>query len=47
LYRKGDLIKGRIDFEFLEEPTNPKHIEKQGRHLTIIKLYGVFKTTVK
>jgi hypothetical protein len=47
VYGKGDVIKGRLEFECLEEPTNPKYIEKYGRHLTTIKMYGVFKTLLK
>jgi hypothetical protein len=46
-YRKGDVIKGRIDFECVQEPTNPKYIEKYGKNLTTIKVYGVFKTIVE
>jgi hypothetical protein len=47
MYRRGDVIKGRIDFECVEEPTNPKYIEKYGGHSTNIKVYGVFKTILK
>jgi hypothetical protein len=47
VYRPGDEIKGRIEFECLEEPTHPKYIEKWGRHLTTIKVYGVFKAIVQ
>jgi hypothetical protein len=47
VYRNGDVIKGRIDFECLEEPTNPKYVEKWGRNPKTIKVYGVFKTTVE
>jgi hypothetical protein len=47
VYPKGDVIKGRIEFECLEEPTNPKYIEGWGRHLTTIKVYGVFKAIVE
>jgi hypothetical protein len=46
-YRPGDEIKGRIEFECLEEPTHPKYIEKWGRHLTTIKVYGAFKAIVQ
>jgi hypothetical protein len=46
-YRKGDVIKGRIDFECVEEPTNPGYIEQWGRNKTTIKVYGVFKTIVE
>lgn len=47
MYRKGDLIKGRIDFECLQEPTSPKYIEKWGRDARTIKVQGVFKTIVE
>ena len=39
VYRKGDTIKGKIDFECLEFG-NPKHPRK-------IEIYGIFKTVVK
>jgi hypothetical protein len=44
VYRKGDEIKGRVDFECVEEIGNPKYVEKWGRNPTSIKVYGVFKT---
>ncbi|AFM26882.1 hypothetical protein [Desulfomonile tiedjei] len=47
VYEKGDLIKGRIDFECAEKPTNPKYIWKYGDYLATIKVYGVFRTIVK
>ncbi len=43
-YQKGDVIKGRIDFECLQEATNPLFVEKWGRYPITIKVYGVFKT---
>jgi hypothetical protein len=46
-YRIDDVIKGRIDFECVQEATNPKFIEKYGRQSTTIKIHGVFKTIVK
>jgi hypothetical protein len=46
-YRKGDVMKGRIDFECVQEPTNPKYVEEWGRNLTTIKVRGVFKTKLK
>jgi hypothetical protein len=46
-YKKGDLIKGRIDFECAEGSTNPKEMEAYRRDPTTIKLWGVFKTVVK
>jgi len=45
-YRKGDVIKGKIDFECVQEPTNREYIEKWGSDPTTIKVYGVFKTIV-
>ncbi len=47
VYGKGDVIKGRIDFECVQEATNPKYVEKWGRTPTTIKVYGVFKTILK
>ncbi|MBI5570114.1 MAG: hypothetical protein HY914_09225 [Desulfomonile tiedjei] len=46
-YRKGDVIKGRIDFECVEEVTDPEEVEKYGRLPTTIKVHGVFKTIVE
>ncbi|MEW6533758.1 MAG: hypothetical protein AB1473_23210 [Thermodesulfobacteriota bacterium] len=46
-FRKGDVIRGRIDFECLQEATYPKFVEKWGTWPKIIKLYGVFKTIVE
>jgi hypothetical protein len=46
-YRKGDTIKGRIDFECVEEATNPSYVEKYGKNPTTIKLHGVFRTIVE
>lgn len=46
-YRKGDVIKGRIDFECLQEATRPGFIERHGKWLLTIKIYGVFKTIVE
>jgi hypothetical protein len=43
-YRKGDVIKGRIDFECLDELINPKY---PGRPPRTIMVYGVFKTIVE
>ncbi len=45
-YRKGDLIKGRIDFECLEKQTDPMVVEKYGRRPRTITVDGVFKTIV-
>jgi hypothetical protein len=47
VYRKGDVIKGRIDFECVEEKTNPEYIKQYGRDPSTIKVYGVFKTILK
>ncbi len=43
-YRKGDVIKGRIDIEVLDELINPKYPDRPPRP---IMLYRVFKTVVK
>jgi hypothetical protein len=47
VYRKGDVIKGRIDFECVQEITDPEYVEKCGRGPTAITLNGVFKTIVE
>ncbi|MFZ5868362.1 MAG: hypothetical protein ACOYXY_20930 [Thermodesulfobacteriota bacterium] len=47
VFRKGDVIKGRIDFECLQEATHPKFLEKWGKWPKTIKVYGVFKTIVE
>ncbi len=47
VYRKGDVVKGMIDFECLEEHTDPRYVKKYGSDPTSIKLYGVFETIVK
>ncbi len=39
-YRKGHVIKGRIDFECMQQATNPKFIEKCGKNPIGIKVYG-------
>jgi hypothetical protein len=46
-YRKGDVIEGKIDFECVEEPTNPEYIEQWGRNPKTIRVHGVFKTIVE
>jgi hypothetical protein len=45
-YQKGDVIKGRIDFECLSE-FNPEYAKKFGRDPRTIKVLGVFKTIVE
>jgi hypothetical protein len=45
-YQKGDVIKGRIDFECLSE-WQPEYAAKFGRDPRTIKVYGVFKTAVE
>jgi hypothetical protein len=47
VYQKGDVIKGRINFECLQEIGNPKYAEKAGSSPKYIKLYGVFKTIIE
>jgi len=47
VYRKGDVIKGRIDFECLQEMAEPKHVQRYGKLQATIKVSGVFKTILK
>jgi hypothetical protein len=48
MYRKGDLIKGRIDFECVSKVINPKDIERWGKDpSSTCKVYGVFKATLE
>ena len=47
VYQKGDVIKGRIEFECFAEPINPKYVEKWSRNPRTTKVYGVFKTIVE
>ncbi len=44
VYRKSDVIKGRIVFECVEDPKNPFSGKKAPR---IIKVFGVFKTILE
>ncbi|MEW6533818.1 MAG: hypothetical protein AB1473_23515 [Thermodesulfobacteriota bacterium] len=46
-YHKGDTIKGRIDFECVQEISNPKYVGKWGRNPKSIKVYGVFNAIVQ
>jgi len=46
-YRKGDVIKGKIDLECVAEPTNSEYIEKWGRNPKTIRVHGVFKTILE
>jgi hypothetical protein len=47
VYRRGDVIKGKIDFECIQENKHPRLIEKYGRNPRTITLKGVFKTILK
>jgi hypothetical protein len=47
VYRKGDVIQGRIEFECEEEETFPEYVKKWGRHPVPITVNGVFKTVVE
>ncbi len=47
VYRKGDVIKGRIDFECVEEYTDPKYLMEYGNKPISIHVKGVFKTIVE
>jgi hypothetical protein len=44
VYRKGVVIKGRIDIDVSDELLNPKYPDRPPRPIT---LYGVFKAIVK
>lgn len=43
-YQKGDMIKGRIDIEVLDELIHPKYPNRPPRRITV---YGVLKTIVE
>ncbi|AFM23361.1 hypothetical protein [Desulfomonile tiedjei] len=43
-YQKGDVIKGRIDIEILDELIHPQYPDRPPR---FIQLYGVFKTVLQ
>ncbi len=47
VYQKGDVIKGKIDFEWVEEVTDPEYVEKYGRNPITITIKGVFKTILE
>ncbi len=47
VYRNGDMIKGRIDFECVGEFVDPYNLNRFGRNPRIIEVYGVFKTILK
>lgn len=47
-YRKGDVIKGKIDFECMMKVADPENIKRWPRDpTTTIKVLGVFKTTIE
>jgi len=46
-YRKGDVIKGKIDFECVQQITDPVLMEHYGRDPTTIKVHGAFNTIVQ
>ena len=46
-YRQGDVIKGRIDFACVEEIDESKHTRRSSGSPRLIKVFGVFKTTVE
>jgi hypothetical protein len=46
-YGKGDVIKGKIDFECVQENGDPKLIEEYGRNPRTITVKGVFKTILE
>jgi hypothetical protein len=47
VYRKGDVIKGRIDFECVHEYTHPEIVTKYGKDPYSITVKGVFKTIIE
>ncbi len=47
VYRKGDVIKGRIDFECVHWMSPPNVLRHSTGKPSTIKLYGVFKTIVE
>jgi hypothetical protein len=48
VYRKGDIIKGKTDFECVEQPTDPDPVARwPDRYPMTIQVYGVFKTVVE
>ncbi|MFH1117959.1 MAG: hypothetical protein V1792_28900 [Pseudomonadota bacterium] len=47
MYRKGDVIRGRLDFECVIEPINREWIWKYGKRPRTIQVYGVFKMIVE
>jgi len=47
VYRKGDVIKGRIDFECVSKVYDPKDLERPGHYPLNCSVFGVFKTIVE
>jgi hypothetical protein len=47
VYRKGDVIKGRIYFACAEGHNDPKRAEAYSKKPSITRITGVFKTVVK
>jgi len=47
MYRKGDVIQGRLDFECIMVRTNREAMRKHGKRPQTIQVYGVFKTIVE
>ena len=43
-YKRGDIIKGKIEFECVQEVTNPKY---SGCNPGTIKIAGVFKPKLR
>lgn len=46
-YLKGDVIKGEIEFECLQEMTRRELVEKYGREPYTVTIKGVFKTILE
>lgn len=47
VYRPGDVMKGRIDFECVQEIIDPTLMKHYDGNPSTVKLYGVFKTVVE
>ena len=47
MYRKGDVIKGRIDFECVQGNNDPKLADEYAKNPYTITVKGVFKTILE
>ncbi|MFH1114566.1 MAG: hypothetical protein V1792_11645 [Pseudomonadota bacterium] len=46
-YHRGDVIKGKIEFECIEKPRDPEYLKEKLWYEKNIKVYGVFKTILR